>query len=46
MKDEDTRYLMAEIVREGVRRGMGLAQREQIAAMKKRAIASFGPVTS
>jgi hypothetical protein len=24
---------------------MGLAQREQLAAMKKRAIASFGPVT-
>jgi hypothetical protein len=46
MDDEDNRYLMAEIVREGVRRGMGLAQREQIAEMKKRAIASFGPVTS
>lgn len=45
MDDEDTRYLMAEIVREGVRRGMGLAQREQVAAMKKRAMASFGPIT-
>src|SRR4051794_20566038 len=29
MEDEDTRYLMAEIVRQGIRRGMGLAQREQ-----------------
>ncbi|CAN5335651.1 hypothetical protein BH10ACI2_BH10ACI2_21090 [soil metagenome] len=45
MQDEDTRYLMAELIREGVRRGMGLAQRDQLAAMKKRAMASFGPVT-
>jgi hypothetical protein len=35
MEDEDTRYLMAEVVREGVRRGMGLAQREQLAACAK-----------
>jgi hypothetical protein len=46
MEDEDSRFLMAEIVRQGVRRGMGLAQREQLAAMKKRALASFGPVTT
>jgi hypothetical protein len=39
-------FLMAEIVRQGVRRGMGMAQREQLAAMKKRALASFGPVTT
>lgn len=46
MADEDTRYLGAEIVRNGVKRGMGLAQREQIAEMRNRAMASFGPVTT
>lgn len=45
MQDEDSRYLIAELMRQGVRRGMGIAQREQIAEMKKRAIASFGPIT-
>lgn len=43
MQDEDTRYLMAEIVREGVRRGMGLAQRERLAAART---ASFAPITT
>jgi hypothetical protein len=46
MDDEDNRYLMAELMREGARRGMGIAQREQLAAMKKRALASFGPITT
>lgn len=46
MDDEDDRYLVAELIREGIRRGMGLAQREMIAEMKNRALASFGPITS
>lgn len=46
MKDADTAYLAAEIIRQGVRRGMGLAQRQQVAEMRKRAMASFGPITS
>lgn len=46
MQSEDNRYLMAELMREGVRRGMGIAQREQLAAMKQRALASFGPITT
>ncbi len=46
MRDEDTRYLVSEIIRNGARRGMGLAQREQLAALRERALASFGPVTS
>src|SRR5690606_23713805 len=29
MVDEDSRYLMAEIVRDGVRQGMGIAARER-----------------
>lgn len=45
MKDEDTRYLMAEIVRNGVRRGTGEVQREQLAAIRA-AVASFAPITS
>jgi hypothetical protein len=43
MDDEDTRYLMVEIVRQGVRRGMGLAQREAVAAARK---ASMAPITT
>lgn len=46
MEDEDNRYLAAEIIRQGVRRGMGLAAREEIAEMKARALASFGPITT
>lgn len=38
MANEDTRYLMAEIVRDGVRQGMGLAMRERLA--------SQAPITS
>lgn len=43
--NEDTKYLMAEVIRDGVRRGMGLAQREQLAAIRN-ALASFAPATS
>jgi hypothetical protein len=43
MEDEDTRYLMCEIVRQGVRRGMGLAQREAFAAARK---VSMAPITT
>ncbi len=46
MQDEDNRFLMAELIREGVRRGMGMAQREQLAEMNQRALASFGPITT
>lgn len=42
---EDGGYIAAELIRQSVRRGMGIAQREQIAEMKARALASFGPVT-
>ena len=41
---EDTSFLMSEIVRDGVRRGMGLTAREQQQALKQ-AIVSQGPVT-
>ncbi|MEO8650505.1 MAG: hypothetical protein ABI539_15185 [Acidobacteriota bacterium] len=45
-RDEDTKYLASEIIRNGVKRGMGLAQREQLDAMRQRALASFGPITT
>lgn len=43
--NEDTKALMAEVIRDGVRRGMGIAQREQQAQMRA-AIASFAPQTT
>lgn len=46
MNDEDNRYLAAEIIHQGVRRGMGLAQREQMAAVRERLMASFAPITT
>ena len=45
MAGEQTKYLMAEIVRDGVRRGMGEAQREQLARIRQN-LASFAPVTA
>lgn len=48
MEDTDTRFLVAELIREGARRGMGLAQRDQIEAARQQAMASFagsGPIT-
>lgn len=42
MSDEDNRYLMAEIVRDGVRQGMGIAARESV----RQRTASMGPITS
>lgn len=44
MADEDTRFLMAEIVRDGVRTGMGMIQREQLKQLRERAV-SMGPIT-
>lgn len=45
-REEDTRYLAAEIIRNGVRRGMGLAQREQLQALRDHAMAaSLAPIT-
>lgn len=48
MEDADAAYLMAEIVRDGVRTGMGLAQRELMARVRENtiAVASQGPVTA
>lgn len=45
MADNDAKYLFAEIVRDGVRRGLGTVQREQLAAARQR-LASFAPVTA
>jgi hypothetical protein len=45
MDDDDTAYLMAEIVREGVRRGLGMAQREQLATVREK-LTSQSPVVS
>jgi hypothetical protein len=45
MADEDMAFLLSEIVRDGVRRGMGIAQRE-LAAQAREAFVSMGPVTS
>lgn len=48
MSDTDTAYLMPEIIRDGVRRGMGIAQRERQARLQAaiQQIASMAPVTS
>jgi hypothetical protein len=45
MADSDNAYLLSEIIRDGMLRGMGLAQREQLAAIK-RGFISQGPVLS
>lgn len=45
MENSDNAYLMAEIVREGVRRGLGMAQREQLSAVREK-LSSMGPVIS
>jgi hypothetical protein len=45
MAQEDTKYLVVEIIRDGVRIGMGLAQRDQIRRAREAAV-SQGPVTS
>lgn len=47
MNDQDNAWLLAEIVRDGIQRGMGIAAREQMAAqMAAMREASFAPVTS
>jgi HK97 family phage major capsid protein len=50
MKDDQTKWLMPEIVRDGIYRGMGLAQREALNALYEAALNaaahSFAPVTS
>lgn len=45
MDDQDTAYLFAEIVRDGVRTGMGIAQREQMQRIRE-SVVSQGPVTA
>lgn len=42
MADADNQYLLSEIIRDGVRRGMGIAQRERLAAARSEQLA---PVT-
>jgi HK97 family phage major capsid protein len=50
MSDKDTAWLLPEIMREAVLRGMGIAQREMMQqaykALQQQAARSFGPVTS
>lgn len=46
MADEDNAYLMSEIIRDGVRQGMGLAQRELMDRARKQNIANLGIVTA
>lgn len=38
-KDDNAKYLMAEIIRDGVRRGIGMAQREQLKRMRQASMA-------
>lgn len=45
MADADKKYLVSEIVRDGVRRGLGIAQRE-LAAQAREAFVSMGPITA
>lgn len=45
MKTEDGCFLVAELIRESARRGMGLAQRDQLAELKKVSLAGTGPIT-
>ena len=45
MDMEDGGFVIAELIRQSVRRGMGIAQRERLTEMRERAIASFGPIT-
>jgi len=44
-QDEDTAYLVSEVIRDGLRRGIGMAQREQLAALKQ-ALISQSTITS
>lgn len=44
MADEDNKYLMSEVIRDGVRQGMGIAQRELMRQARENAIASLSPV--
>ncbi|HEV2762047.1 MAG TPA: hypothetical protein VGV38_03550 [Pyrinomonadaceae bacterium] len=49
MADDDNKWLLAEIIRDGILRGMGLAQREQMRAQMqaaRRAVTSHAPITS
>ncbi|HEY9286272.1 MAG TPA: hypothetical protein VIP46_22665 [Pyrinomonadaceae bacterium] len=47
MSDEDNKWLLPEIIRDGISRGLGIAQREMMNALRAQAIrAAFAPVTS
>lgn len=46
MDDEDNKYLMPLVIQDGVRTGMGLAQREQMQRVRDANIASLSPVAA
>ena len=46
MEDEDSKYLLPVVIRDGVRQGMGLAQRELLDRARKANIASLAPVAA
>lgn len=46
MDDEDSAYLMPVVVRDGVRNGMGLAQRELMQRVRDNNVASLSPVVA
>jgi len=46
MDDEDNKYLMPLVIQDGVRTGMGIAQRELMQKARERNVASLAPVTS
>ncbi|MEQ1643678.1 MAG: hypothetical protein ABL959_09570 [Pyrinomonadaceae bacterium] len=46
MDDEDNKYLVSEIIRDGVRQGMGIAQRELMQRARNANVASLGLVTA
>src|SRR5436189_201872 len=44
MNDNDNRYLLPEIIRSGIRRGLGMAAREELEAYRR--VVSQGPILS
>lgn len=45
MADDDAKYLLPEVIRDGIRAGMGIAQREQMQRIRE-GMVSQGPVTA
>ncbi len=46
MDDPDNKYLVSEVIRDGVRTGMGIAQRELMRRAREHNIASLSPVAA